>query len=138
MKMFGRFAVTFAIIFGNQVQADVSHLKSLTASTNNNHYSAFNGYYYDRPSQSLPSPAPPPSSTTFIPEIVANKGTIIVKNRQFIRLMMQTFILISLEDCLQSSKIRWIMNVQPFRIESISRVEFIFPFSLLLLMASHI
>lgn len=73
--MFSRFIVICAIFHGYAVEADVSHLKSFTALTNNNHYSAFNGYHYDRPSQSLPSPAPPPSSTTFIPEIIVNKGT---------------------------------------------------------------
>lgn len=62
------------------ITADVSHLKSLSASktTNDNHhhhFSAFNGYDYNPPT--LPSPAPypyPPSSTTFLPEIIVNKG----------------------------------------------------------------
>lgn len=69
------------IISCNWITADVSHLKSLSASkaTNddNHHFSVFNGYDYSPPAQQLPSPAPfpyPPPSTTFLPEIIVNKG----------------------------------------------------------------
>lgn len=61
--------------------ADVSHLKTSMASLtndNNHHFSVFNGYDYSPPAQQLPSPAPyphPPIPTTFIPEIIVNKGT---------------------------------------------------------------
>lgn len=75
--MFGRFIVFCSIIhrYFMIVEADVSHFKTFTASTNNNQFSVFDGYQYDPPSLQLPSPAPPPL-TTFIPQIVANKGII--------------------------------------------------------------
>lgn len=61
------------------IAADVSHLKSSGASksANDDHFSVFNGYDYSPPAQQLPSPAPfpyPPPSTTFLPEIIVNKG----------------------------------------------------------------
>lgn len=67
------FAISLIISY-NWITADVSHLKS---SSDNHHFSVFNGYDYNPPAQQLPSPAPfpyPPSSTTFLPEIIVNKG----------------------------------------------------------------
>lgn len=77
-QMWPQIFIISSIIY--RIEADVSHLKSLTK---NNHFSAFNGYYYNPPAQQLPSPAPPPPpqlppSTTFLPEIIVNKG----KNKQ--------------------------------------------------------
>lgn len=74
--------VICSIIGCNWITADVSHLKSSSASKtsiadNHNHFSVFHGYEYSPPAQQLPSPAPfpyPPSSTTFLPEIIVNKG----------------------------------------------------------------
>lgn len=61
----------FSTILCVSIKADVSSLTAI----NNNHFRAFNGYNYDPPLQQLPSPAPiPPTSTTFIPEIIVNKG----------------------------------------------------------------
>lgn len=58
-------------VFWVQIKADVSHLKSHLS---NNHFQAFNGYNYNPPIHQLPSPAPNPPTTTFIPEIIVNKG----------------------------------------------------------------
>lgn len=69
----GIFAICLII---SRTMADVSHLKS-SKTTSDDHFSVFNGYDYSPPAQQLPSPAPfpyPPPSTTFLPEIIVNKG----------------------------------------------------------------
>lgn len=61
------------------ITADVSHLKPLSATINDNnhHFAVFNGYEYGPPAL-LPSPAPYPlPSTTFLPEIIVNRGKIV-------------------------------------------------------------
>lgn len=59
-------------MFWAQIKADISHLKS---HLNSKHFQAFSGYNYNPPIHQLPSPAPEPlPTTTFIPEIIVNKG----------------------------------------------------------------
>lgn len=73
--MFSTILLIATVILCGRIRADVSHLKSLADSINGNHYRGFNGYNYNPPSHQLPSPAPnPPTTTTFRPEIIVNKG----------------------------------------------------------------
>lgn len=72
--MFCTICMGFMAIYCATVKADISHLKSLGISKSINHFQTFSGYNYDPPSPQLPSPAPPQFTTTFLPEIIVNKG----------------------------------------------------------------
>lgn len=60
IKLFSLFCVV--------IHGDVSSLKTFSFGRNHEQRKAFNGYYYNPPTTSLPT------TTTFLPEIIINKG----------------------------------------------------------------